>query len=254
MRKIACLMALIFLTMGVFGYTQARIINYQGKVSDSAGQAVNQNGVAVKVEFYDAEVGGSPLGGFSETHTVNIENGLFTLEVGSKTTDGIPSSVFSAGTDVYLSLTINYQEQTPRPKIVSVPYSISSAGSKIDCADFPGTVDAGTYCIDKDISSNKTWYAYAAHSECISRGMRLCSWEEYAIACVKWQAGQLALVNVLRWGEQTQLHTSDRGGSNNRSWGQENDLPPTCYDDTGAIHKSQELGFAGWYHRCCISK
>jgi hypothetical protein len=180
MSKKAFVTALMFF-IAITAFSATRIINYQGKVTDSGGAPINQDGVNVTVQFFDAAAGGSPLGGFIETHLVNIENGIFNLAIGSKTTDGVSQAIFTTGSDVYLSVKINYQEQTPRPKIVHVPYSIGAFGSKIDCADYTGTVDAGNFCIDKNWSTerNETLFVGGVFIRLYS----LAGWKVVAIEC-----------------------------------------------------------------------
>jgi len=259
MFKKAFVTALVFL-VAITAFSATRIINYQGKVTDTGGVALNQSGVNVTVQFFDALTGGSPIGGFIETHLVNIENGIFNLAIGSKTTDGVSQEIFTTGSDVYLSMTINYQEQTPRPKIVHVPYSIGAFGSKIDCADYVGTVDAGNFCIDRNYSTDTVAYTYLAQMSCQQRGMRLCSWEEYSYACILWQDGKLSLLNVLTTEAYKVQHTSERAGATNRGFGHESELnPATCYDDSGAIDKHdrsdwQEAWKYSFHYRCCIKK
>ena len=255
----------ILLTVSACLFGAGRELLYQGKVSDAIGDPINQNSVSVIVKFYDASTGGSSLEGFSETHLVNIENGLFEISIGSKTTNGIPSSIFDTGDDVYLSISINSQEQLPRPKLAFVPYTINSYGSSINCEDYPDTVDAGTFCIDRDLTNVLYGGAYQPQVACAAKGMRLCYWMEYATACVLWQNGDITLYNMISNASEYVQHTASRAGSNNRGFGHETGgwdwafdgitwYIGTCFDDLATIDISTITASTTFPYRCCIEK
>lgn len=102
-----------------------RLMNYQGRLYDSASKPVN----AVKVmtfRFYDAETGGSLLAGFAETQYVAVTKGIFNVLIGSATVDGVPAEIFT-GSSVYLSVTIGGEEQLPRQRLVSAAFAMKAA-------------------------------------------------------------------------------------------------------------------------------
>lgn len=265
LKKLSLFTIMITIIMSAYLFSAGRELLYQGKISNALGEPINQNAVSIVVKFYDAATGGSILAGFSESHLVNIENGLFTVLIGSNTTDGIPSSIFDSGGDVYLSISINLQEQLPRPKLAFVPYTINAYGSSIDCADYPGTVDAGTFCIDQDLTNVLYTTVYQPQLACSVRGMRLCYWMEYATACVLWQQGDINLYNMISNAPEFVQHTASRAGSNNRGFGHEDGgwdwaftgisyYVGTCFDDLATIDIALMSSSELFPFRCCIEK
>ncbi len=99
----------------------ATTVNYQGRLANKDGTPITQNDVLIKFGIYNAAEGGSllwPAGG-PETHQVDVVNGLFTVGLGSLTTGGIPTNLWTG--DRYLEITIGDETLTPRELIRSVP-------------------------------------------------------------------------------------------------------------------------------------
>jgi len=253
---------LIFLVLffSLFVTTKAqsgeRLISYQGKVFDNAGNPVNETSVSITVKFYSAESGGNPIGNFIETHNVNIVNGFFNITVGLKTQTGVPSTIFNTGSAVYLSISIHNEEQLPRPKIVYVPYSLTSYGKQINCIDYNGTVDVGYYCIDQNWSPDTVVLPYDAQRKCQARGMHVCSWFEYAYACIKYKNGLLQLYNIVQTAPGYHQHTSETSFPSFRGWGHRYDtIPdPSCFRDAAAIGGIYYSTSPSLHYRCCIKK
>lgn len=237
-------------------HSDERLISYQGKVFDNTGTPINETSVSVTVKFYDAETGGNQLSSFAETHNINIIDGLFTLIIGSKTQTGVPSNIFNEGSSVYLSISIHNEEQLPRPKIVYVPYSLTSYGKEINCIDYPGTVDVGYYCIDQDWSLNTYVLPYDAQSACQARGMHLCRWAEYSYACVKYKNGLIQLFNIVQTAAGYQQHTSEFAYPAFRGFGHRYNTiaDPSCYLDQAAIGGLYYSSSPSLHYRCCITK
>jgi hypothetical protein len=67
-------------------------INYQGRLCDSTGKPIDQQGVSVTFRIYDNSAGtpnsqtNTP---WAETQSVNIQKGIFNVQIGSKTSGGI---------------------------------------------------------------------------------------------------------------------------------------------------------------------
>jgi hypothetical protein len=88
-------------------------VNYQGMLSDAAGNPLTGN-YTIKFRIYSTASGGSPLWG-PQTSTVNADAGLFSAELGP-----IDYSVFD-GSDRWLSLQVGSDaEMTPRKRLLSV--------------------------------------------------------------------------------------------------------------------------------------
>ena len=111
-----------------------QMINYQGKVTDDQGNPLNGNYDMI-FSIYDALTGGNQL--WSETQPeVSVENGIFSVLLGSTTPEGIPLGVFN-GEIRYLEVQVGSDLMTPRKEMVSVPYAFATATSVGPCWQCP---------------------------------------------------------------------------------------------------------------------
>ena len=102
----------------------ATTVNYQGRLADSGGTPITQTDVTLQFAIYDALVDGGliwPATG-TETHIVDVVDGLFSVGLGSATAGGIPTSVWNG--DRYLEITVGTQVLSPRELIRSVPIAV----------------------------------------------------------------------------------------------------------------------------------
>ena len=99
----------------------ATTVNYQGRLADSGGTPITQNDVTLQFAIYDALVDGGLIwpAADTETHIVDVVDGLFSVGLGSATAGGIPTSVWND--DRYLEITVGTQVLSPRELIRSVP-------------------------------------------------------------------------------------------------------------------------------------
>ena len=102
-----------------------QLLNYQGKLNDKLGKPVDGSKEMV-FEFYDAAEGGNLLAGFSETQQVVVTKGIFNVLIGSATDGGVPVSTFEQAS-VYLSVSVEGEQLSPRQRIASVAYAFRSA-------------------------------------------------------------------------------------------------------------------------------
>jgi hypothetical protein len=99
-------------------------INYQGRLTDSGGNATTGN-FTMSVRLYDAPTGGNIT--YQETiGSVAVTKGVYSFQFGA---DGNGVTSVLTGQD-YLSLTIDGTEQSARTKLLTVPYSMKSADSQ----------------------------------------------------------------------------------------------------------------------------
>lgn len=131
-----------FIVLTLFSSASAeipRMINYQGKLTDSLGALIDTS-VSIRFFIYQDSIGGIPL--WIETQDpVRVDQGIFSVLLGSL--NGIPDSVFNGGIR-YLGIKVGDDPQmTPRKPIVSVAYAYKSI--KTDTADYavrgPGVGD-----------------------------------------------------------------------------------------------------------------
>ena len=117
-----------------------QLINYQGILQDpKTGLPIDEN-KSITFSIYATATGGTAL--WSETQTVSIAKGYFSVLLGSVTP--IPQTVFSGG-DRYLGVKVGTDaEMTPRKRIVSVGYALMAADAdKVDGQDASAFAAAG---------------------------------------------------------------------------------------------------------------
>ena len=118
LKKSLLTLLLIVLTTSVIYGQVPQLINYQAILTDADDNPIN--GVRpIQFKIYDAAAEGTEL--WTETQTVTIIDGMFSVLLGSMTP--IPYSVFS-GEDRFLSIEVGSDpEMTPRKRLVSVGYA-----------------------------------------------------------------------------------------------------------------------------------
>lgn len=93
------------------------VIPIQGRLTDASGNPLNGN-YSITASIYDTSSGGTAL--CSDTDTVPVNNGLFTMSVDNCTSDDID------GRQLYLGIKVGSDaEMTPRQAIYPVPYAFS---------------------------------------------------------------------------------------------------------------------------------
>ena len=104
------------------------LVNFSGTLTDVNGKAVS--GIA-GVTFYlykDAE-GGAPL--WLETQNVQPDRfGHYTVVLGSATSQGLPSNLFTSGEARWLGVQPQGQEEQPRIMLMSVPYALKAGDAQ----------------------------------------------------------------------------------------------------------------------------
>ncbi|RKZ33368.1 hypothetical protein DRQ33_04380 [bacterium] len=94
----------------------SKYINYQGKITDSTGVAVNDT-VSIIFRIYDTPTLGSPL--WTETHPeVGVTRGLFDVILGKITPLDIPFD-----TSYFMELIVDGEVLSPRVELNAVPYA-----------------------------------------------------------------------------------------------------------------------------------
>jgi hypothetical protein len=96
----------------------ATTVNYQGRLADNAGAPLDGT-YGMTFALYDEVTGGNLIWGPEEHTAVPVSEGLFSVGLGSKTQDGIPTTTWNG--DRYLEITVGGETLTPRELIRSVP-------------------------------------------------------------------------------------------------------------------------------------
>lgn len=97
-----------------------RLINYQGRLTDSAGDPIPDGDYYITFHLYNAPAGGSPI--WSESFpAVTVENGLYAVLLGS--TVPFPAAIdFSQ--QYWLEVEVDTTTLSPRYALASSPYAI----------------------------------------------------------------------------------------------------------------------------------
>lgn len=105
-----------------------KIINYQGKLTDTSGNLVPDGQYGIVFSIYDVSTGGTALWSEtwnSSTTPITIINGEFSVLLG--THNPIPASFFNDHPNTYLGIKVGSDsEMTPRQKIASVGYAFKA--------------------------------------------------------------------------------------------------------------------------------
>lgn len=111
-------------------------LNYQGYLTDSAGQAL-LDPVVVEFSIYSVETGGTPL--WSEFQNVFPAQGLFSTSFGS-TGNPFPPSMFD--TPLYLGVKVSVDpEMTPRTPLSASAYSLKAEDAQTLGGMTPASLD-----------------------------------------------------------------------------------------------------------------
>ncbi|MFO8058617.1 MAG: MopE-related protein [bacterium] len=112
-----------------FAQTAPQLINYQGRLHDSAGMPLDSVTVKLTFGFYGAQSGGSVYLSVVQNN-VGVSNGLYNVLIGSgDVTAGVEpdlASVFRNHGEVWMGVAVGADpEMTPRQRITSAPYSLA---------------------------------------------------------------------------------------------------------------------------------
>jgi hypothetical protein len=114
---------------GTDAVTIPRMLTYQGKLLNAAGQPVADGSYSILFSLYDVSSGGTAF--WTETQSVTTEGGLFNVILGSGTAI---AALPEAGT-LYLGVKVGSDaEMTPRTRVVAVAYAYHSDNA----AEFDG--------------------------------------------------------------------------------------------------------------------
>ena len=98
-----------------------RVINYQGKLTNTDGTGVN-GALPMVFRLFTSEEGGYPI--WEETDTVSVTNGLFSVFLGNAVP--FPDTV-DFHTQYWLEVEVNGETMSPRERLVSAPYALYSS-------------------------------------------------------------------------------------------------------------------------------
>ncbi|RKZ29751.1 hypothetical protein DRQ33_08520 [bacterium] len=107
------------ITLVIFASGVPKLLNYQGKITDASGVALDGS-YDIVFRIYDVETGGTPI--WEESHSgvdaILVTNGLFDVQLGTIT------NLTIAFDDTYwIELEVGGEVLTPRERLVAVPYA-----------------------------------------------------------------------------------------------------------------------------------
>ncbi len=111
------------------------LINYQGLLTDINGNVVSGS-KTVSISIHDAATNGAQL--YSESiGSVTVQNGIYSFQFGSGPTF---TTTLASGSQHWLQVTLNGIAQTPRERLVSVPFAMRAV--EADIAGFNAAAEA----------------------------------------------------------------------------------------------------------------
>lgn len=133
------------LTLLAAGASIAQQMNYQGRLTDSAGNAVADAQYFIVFDIFDAATGGTKKWG-PQTNPVDVVQGRFNTILGP--TDAVSRNIVSAfdGGNKYLQITFQGSAILPRQQILSSPtaFYAQQAGQLASVFVLNGNVGVGT--------------------------------------------------------------------------------------------------------------
>lgn len=166
---------LVLLVLAVFVFTSSsladipKVINYQGKVTDSGGTPVPDGNYQMRFRVMDAPAGGTTLwdSGFQ---TVPVSGGVFNVLLGESPQ---PALDIEFAEDYWLLVTFEGTNQTPRQQFASAGYAYMASGL-VPGTQVSGAVTSGNfaaiYCYNT-ATSGTNYGVYGRSSSTSGRGV-----------------------------------------------------------------------------------
>jgi hypothetical protein len=124
-RGVWCVLAVLTFLLGEIAQAQSvpQLINYQGRLNDSAGLPVNNLSVPMVFGVWDAATVGAGSQLWTEAQSVQVSNGLYSVRLGAVTP--VPAAVFAAPAR-YLQVSVFGETLSPRAQLTSVPFAVAA--------------------------------------------------------------------------------------------------------------------------------
>ena len=124
--RITTIFILVLILVSVIAFADVpQILNFQGQLKDSEGNAVSDGDYSIQFLIYTTETGGAAV--WQQTQTVTVNNGIFNVLLSNVNLD-FSSSAY------YLAMKVGSDdEMTPRQRITSVMYAMNA--DKVDGID-----------------------------------------------------------------------------------------------------------------------
>lgn len=123
------------------GYAAPPLVNFQGFLADSTGQAVDDGVYALKFRIYGDSVGGAAIWETSGFVPLQTTGGIFNHLLGS--TNTLPDSVFQ-NDYLWVGVTVNLDSETsPRTRLAAVPFAMQANRADTAAVALNKTTNAG---------------------------------------------------------------------------------------------------------------
>lgn len=104
-----------------------QMINYQGRLTDEVGIPLTDGPYLIKFTIWDDPVASEPSNELwnSGFQTVQLTEGLFSVQLGQSPMPALPYTVFGGNMVCFLGITVGVEtEFSPRTQLLSVPYAV----------------------------------------------------------------------------------------------------------------------------------
>jgi hypothetical protein len=172
-------------------------VNYQGRLLDNGLPADGVFSMAFRVFDDESAPAGTPCGGvgfhcrWEEVQSVLVTKGVFNVLLGS--VNPLTEAVFD-GPDRWIEIEAEGEVMTPRERIAGAAYAIKAGSVGLDDHACPtDMLDAGPFCIDLALNSQKDWKRVA--NQCRNESKRLCRPSEWLNTCLL--VGSVATISWL---------------------------------------------------------
>ena len=136
MKMLARLVAIAFLataSASLWAAAPPTWVNFQGRLLDSSGVPVTQSGMAFQAALWsDPTSTVSTYLKYKESHTVDVDDGVYSFPIGSGTpiSGSYSPSLYANNNVLWLEITVNGETLSPRHRLLSAPYTNHSGNSE----------------------------------------------------------------------------------------------------------------------------
>lgn len=124
---------LLLVALPVIAATPPAWINFQGRLLDNNGIPVTQSSMAFIVKIWTDPTSTAPANlKYSESHTVDVDDGVYSFPVGSGTpiSGAYGGSLYANNSVLWLEITVESETLLPRHRLLSAPYTNHSGNSE----------------------------------------------------------------------------------------------------------------------------